>query len=131
MTRNYDIKKKAKKRVKKKKEFFEHLISFISTMVFLLIINLLTSPGYLWVVWPLLGWGVGLAIHYFTVFGFFGLGTEDWEEREFEREMWKIKSKELPEDQDDDYLELDSNDSLELKQQERMYRKKWDDRDLV
>ena len=126
--RNYDIEKKAKKKVKAKKEFYGHLISFVSTMVFLLIINLLTSPGYLWVVWPLLGWGIGLVSHYFSVFGFFGMGTDDWEEQEIQKEISKIRSKARPDDQDT--LELE-NDHLELREEERMDRKKWDDRDLV
>ena len=48
-------------------------------MSVLLAINLLTSPSSLWVVWPLLGWGVGLASHGFGVFGTrFGQG---WVER--------------------------------------------------
>lgn len=130
MTRNYDIKKKAKKRVKEKKDFYAHLVSFVSTMVFLLILNLLTSPGYLWVIWPFLGWGIGLVSHYFSVFGFFGMGTQDWEEREIEKEMSKIRDRELPQPRDEDYLDLDT-DRLELKEREKLYRKKWDDQDLV
>ena len=41
-------------------EFREHLISYIGVNIFLLAINLLTSPKYLWVIWPVLGWGLGL-----------------------------------------------------------------------
>ena len=31
--------------------------------VVLLVINLLASPGVPWAIWPLLGWGVGVASH--------------------------------------------------------------------
>jgi hypothetical protein len=40
--------------------FFSHLWSFIAVQLVLLAINLITSPGYLWFVFPLLGWGLGL-----------------------------------------------------------------------
>lgn len=130
MTNHYDVEKKAKKRVKDKKDFYAHLVTFISTMVFLLILNLLTSPGYLWVIWPALGWGIGLVSHYFKVFGFFGMGTDDWEEEEVEREMRKIKSGEMSGTQQDDDLELDE-DPLVLKEPERMVQKKWNDSEFV
>lgn len=38
-------------------------------------INLLTSADYLWFVWPLLGWGIGLASHAF------GVVSKEWQER--------------------------------------------------
>lgn len=40
--------------------FISHLWAFIAVQLFLLAINLITSPRYLWVVFPLLGWGLGL-----------------------------------------------------------------------
>jgi hypothetical protein len=40
--------------------FFSHLWAFIGVQLFLLAINLMTSPDYLWFVFPLLGWGLGL-----------------------------------------------------------------------
>lgn len=127
--REYDVRKKAAKRVKEKKDFFSHLISFVSTMVFLVILNMLTSPEYWWFIWPLLGWGIGIVSHYFTVFGFFGMGTRDWEEREIRKEIAKIKQKELEPDVDEDVLELE-DDRLELKDKIKL-RRNWDDQDLV
>ncbi len=80
---------KAKKRVKAKKAFYQHLMSFAIVNLFLLALNLLTSPGYLWFVFPLLGWGVGLAFHYVDVFGIpgFDILSKEWEERELEKEL--------------------------------------------
>lgn len=40
--------------------FYSHLWAFIGVQVFLLALNLLTSPNYLWFLFPLLGWGLGL-----------------------------------------------------------------------
>jgi len=53
----------------------------------LFVINWVT-PGNWWFYWPLVGWGVGLAIHALVVFVFGGSGPwgQDWEERKT-REM--------------------------------------------
>ena len=34
----------------------------------LLAINLMTSRGYYWSMWPMLAWGVGLAAHWASVY---------------------------------------------------------------
>jgi hypothetical protein len=39
-------------------------MSYLMVMGLLIAIWLLTSPGhYFWPVWPMLGWGIGLASH--------------------------------------------------------------------
>jgi len=38
------------------------LVYFVATMV-LFVANLMLAPGYLYVIWPLLAWGVVLALH--------------------------------------------------------------------
>jgi hypothetical protein len=44
--------------------FRAHATSYLLVMALLVTIWLLTSPGgYFWPVWPMLGWGVGLASH--------------------------------------------------------------------
>ena len=42
-------------------KFFAHLRSYLIVNAVLFVINLITGPGYLWVMWPMLGWGIGLA----------------------------------------------------------------------
>ena len=69
----------ARKQARKERAFYGHLAKFVVTMSVLVAVNLLTSPGYLWFFWPLLGWGVGLASHAAGVFGT-KLG-EGWVER--------------------------------------------------
>lgn len=70
----------ARKHIKKLKEFYSHLATYVSVNTFLLILNLWTSPDFLWVLFPLGGWGIGLAIHAFEVFGTSG----NWEERKMQ-----------------------------------------------
>ncbi len=43
--------------------FYKHLRAYGIVNVFLLLINLFTSPRALWFVFPVLGWGIGLAFH--------------------------------------------------------------------
>jgi hypothetical protein len=59
---------KARKRAEEKLEFFTHLTTYIVVNAILLIINLVTSPGYYWFYWPLLGWGIGITLHGMNVF---------------------------------------------------------------
>jgi hypothetical protein len=47
-----------------KKGFAAHATSYLLVMALLVTIWLLTTPGgYFWPVWPMLGWGIGLASH--------------------------------------------------------------------
>jgi hypothetical protein len=41
-----------------------HLGAYLSVNVMLIVIWLLTTPGgYFWPMWPMMGWGIGLAAH--------------------------------------------------------------------
>ena len=79
--------RKAKKKVKAKKEFYQHLMAFVIVNFFLLALNLVTSPFNWWFHFPLLGWGIGLAFHYVDVFGIpgFDILSREWEDRELDK----------------------------------------------
>lgn len=62
--------------------FYTHAIQYGVVMAGLLVLNLLTSPGSLWVVWPALGWGIGLALHGLSVYEVPDLFDQDWERRQ-------------------------------------------------
>jgi hypothetical protein len=102
--------KRARSRVKKKKVFFVHLGVFLSVGLFFFLINLLTYDGEFWFFFPMLPWGVGLAIHYISVFGLPGTDilTQEWEKRELEKEMFNMRRKRemLGEGSDEDPLDL-------------------------
>nr|WP_279388984.1 MULTISPECIES: 2TM domain-containing protein [unclassified Pseudoalteromonas] len=40
--------------------FFENLKRYFAVLALLTVINLITSPNYLWVIWPALGMGIAL-----------------------------------------------------------------------
>lgn len=79
----------AKKHVKEIKGFYFHIITYILVNTVLVVINLLKSPEYLWFIWPIIGWGVGLVFHAFSVFG--NLWGKSWEERKIKEIMDKDK----------------------------------------
>tara|TARA_R110000868_G_scaffold51116_12_gene162431 strand:+ start:2637 stop:2960 length:324 start_codon:yes stop_codon:yes gene_type:complete len=82
---------KAKKEVDKIKGFYGNLVSYIIVNIGLLILNLVTSPDYLWFFWPLLGWGVGVFFHGMKVFNYMPFLGKDWEEQKIKEFMEKEK----------------------------------------
>lgn len=76
---------RAKKRVDDLKGFYGNLISYCCVIPFLIFINYSTYWGFQWFWFPVFGWGIGLAIHGFTVFGY----GSNWEERKIRELMDK------------------------------------------
>jgi len=81
----------AKKRVEEIKGFYGNLISYIVVNIGLMVINLLTSPKYLWFFWPMLGWGIGVFLHGMKVFNLMPFLGKDWEEQKIKEFMDKEK----------------------------------------
>ena len=128
--------KKARKKVKAKKEFYEHFSIYVVMSIFFIVLNLLTSSGHLWFMWPILGWGLGVFFHYLDVFGIPGVGnlSKEWEEEAIQEELkrleWeeKVKNRHSPAPKEN----VKEEDKLELKELERLkQRPKWDDNELV
>lgn len=62
----------ARSRAEAKYLFYKHLGVFVVINLMLFVINITTSPNYIWAVWPLFGWGVAIALHALQVFAFGG-----------------------------------------------------------
>lgn len=76
---------RARKKVEAKLGFFVHLTVYILVNSFLIGMNLIRSDETIWSVWPLIGWGIGLAFHGLGVFVFSGM--EGVKERMIQKEM--------------------------------------------
>ena len=85
--------RRAKEKVEELKSFYIHLLVYVAVNIGLFLINIVTSPHGLWFYWPLIGWGRGLLIHGFTVFGSQRIFGEEWEEKKIEELMGRDKSK--------------------------------------
>ena len=86
---NLEAYKRAKKRVEAKIGFYIHLTVYLGVNLLLIIINLTSSPQYLWFKWPLLGWGIGIFFHGLSVFVFSGGRFKAIKEGMIEEEMKK------------------------------------------
>ena len=82
-----DDEKKAMEYVSGIKEFYGHLLSFIVTISILTVINLFVSPEYLWVLWCVFGWGIGIVTHAIQAFEVFSLFSPQWEKKQIEKRL--------------------------------------------
>ena len=131
----------ARKRVKAKKGFYAHLASYLAVGAFFLAMNLITfgESREIWFFYPLLPWGVGLLIHYFTIFGLPGRQramSESWEEAQMQKELERLRRQhgqappplpQVSEAAAEEGLPLDELEQLPQKEK----RPNWDERDLV
>ncbi len=75
----------ARKKAKREAAFYRNLASYVLVNAFLVALNLLTSPGNFWAIWPLLGWGIGVVSQAFGVFG--DRASGGWQERRVQELM--------------------------------------------
>ncbi|MCF6222361.1 MAG: 2TM domain-containing protein [Flavobacteriaceae bacterium] len=75
---------RAKKRVEELKGFYGNVVAYCVVIPFLIFINYRTGWGHKWFFYPMFGWGIGVVIQAFVVFGY----GSDWEERKI-REFMK------------------------------------------
>lgn len=89
---NYDEENayyKAKRQVDELRKFYTSLISYCVVIPFLIFINLRFNPQYHWFWFPTFGWGFGLTMKGFRVFGY----SSNWEERKIQQILNKEESK--------------------------------------
>ncbi len=71
------------------KGFYNHLIKYAIVIFCLFLINLFNSPNHYWVIWPALGWGIGILCHGLNVFEVFNFFGPDWEKHQIEKRLSK------------------------------------------
>jgi hypothetical protein len=59
---------RALRRAGAKLGFYIHLTAYIAVNLLLVVVNFSVTPQYLWFIWPLCGWGIGLFAHWFAIF---------------------------------------------------------------
>ncbi|HEU0012590.1 MAG TPA: 2TM domain-containing protein [Longimicrobium sp.] len=74
-----------RRRVHQKADLFRHLVAFVVVGAAVAGLDLLTSPGTTWFIWPMGVWAIGLVLHAADVYV---MGADaGMEERMVEREM--------------------------------------------
>lgn len=77
---------RAKEQVECIKSFYTHAIVYTIVMSVLVYINYRTT-SFIWVVFPAIGWGIGLLSHGFRAFGYNLIFGRNWEERKIKELM--------------------------------------------
>jgi adenylate cyclase len=58
----------AMERIRAKRGFSVHASVYAAVNLLLIVIWAITSRGYFWPIWPILGWGLGLGMNYWAVY---------------------------------------------------------------
>ena len=75
----YERYQRARKQVEKIKGFYVHFATYLIIVGMLIYINLKYTPEYLWFLWTMFGWGIGLFFHATHAFRWFSI--KEWEKR--------------------------------------------------
>lgn len=111
--------KKAKKRVKQKKDFYTHAMIMAATSAFLLVLHFVAKPWDDWgILIPISAMMLSVVIHYISVFGAAGISdkAESWEADALKEEYLRLKELE------DTRKNLLEKDHLRLRELETRYR---------
>jgi hypothetical protein len=85
---------RARRRAGELRGFYLHIGIYLIVMAALFTINMLTNRDVLWFYWPLIGWGVGVAIHALVVVSSGRFLGEAWEDRKARELMQRDKDSE-------------------------------------
>lgn len=88
----YDVTKynRAKARVAEIKSFYNHAIVYVLVNVGFASLNFYQNGWQtIWFIWPLAGWGIGLASHGIATFNMNPFLSKDWEERKMKEILEK------------------------------------------
>lgn len=79
----------AKEQVEKIKGFYIHLSFYIVFVPFFIYLNIISGTNFPWALFPICGWGLGVAGHAAEVFNWNPLFSKDWEQRKIRELMDK------------------------------------------
>jgi len=63
------LREAALKRLKKRRDFRGHLVTYVVINAFLVVIWYFTGRVYFWPMWVMIGWGIGLVFNAWDVYG--------------------------------------------------------------
>ena len=85
-TREIELRERAIKQLKKRRDFHGHVLVYLLVNAFLVVIWAVTSPGgFFWPIFPMVGWGIGVVMNAWDVYF-----AEDFDEDDIDREMQRL-----------------------------------------
>lgn len=86
-TRETELRDRAVKRLKKRRDFYSHLLVYTLVNAFLVVIWALTDVhGFFWPVFPIVGWGIAVVLNAWDVYH-----GDDLREDQIRREMERMQ----------------------------------------
>jgi transcriptional regulator with XRE-family HTH domain len=73
--------------VRKLKGFYFHLAQYVLVVSLLTVINALTTPNRWWVQWVIMGWGIGVFLHWLQISDRFNPLGSKWEKEQVEKRL--------------------------------------------
>jgi hypothetical protein len=81
--RDTELRDRALKRLKKRRDFRAHVLVYTLVNAFLVVIWAVTTPGgFFWPIFPLVGWGIGVVMN-----GWDAYFADDFSEEDIEKEI--------------------------------------------
>lgn len=80
-----ELRDRAVKQLKKKRDFYGHVLVYVLVNSMLVVIWAVTSHGFFWPVFPILGWGIGVAMNAWDVW------QGDFSEEQISHEMERLQ----------------------------------------
>jgi hypothetical protein len=80
-----DLRALAAAQIEKKHDFALHVAAYLSVNALLVVIWAIADGGEFWPIFPIAGWGIGLALHAWSVYGRNPVTTEAQISAEAER----------------------------------------------
>ncbi len=88
-TRDEVLRDRAIKRLKKRRDFFTHLLVYVLVNAFIVAIWALSNPsGFFWPILPLAGWGIGVVMNAWEVYR-----DDEFDEEQIRREMDRLQER--------------------------------------
>lgn len=80
------LRERAVKRLKKRRDFYTHLLVYTLVNGFIVAIWAVTGHGFFWPIFPMVGWGIGLVMN-----GWDAFRDEEFDEEQIQREIERIQ----------------------------------------
>jgi|SRR5664279_1066311 len=81
-----ELRDRAIKNLKKRRDFFAHLLVYLMVNGFLIVIWMVTSPaGFFWPIFPMVGWGIGVVMNAWDVWR-----GDEFDASKIEQEMRRL-----------------------------------------
>lgn len=76
--------------VRRERGFYLTLAGFLAIIIFLFVLNMMTSPNTMWFMWPAFGMGVAAVFYAMQVFGRSHPLGDEWERNQVEKRLRQI-----------------------------------------